>query len=584
MSKTTQSSDRVSLLQRARHPKIWVPVAALLAIGGGAFLFAGTNGGRPETAQFHQVRRGNMLVSITEGGHLRAASEISIISQVEGQARIIYLIPEGTEARRGDLLVELDSSELEENLTQRQIAYQNAFSSFTEANENFSIKRSETDSEIALAELKVEFAKVDQRKYLDGDFPQRKRNAEAAIQLAQEELTRAEDRLKFTEDLQEKGYATLAERQADKLTRTRRVLELERSREELRLLVEYEHPRRVRELESDLEQAIASLNRTRSRAVAQMSQAEATLNARKATLDLEQSRLARVQNQLEHTKIFSPSSGLVVYGTQGGGGGNQTPMEEGATVRQRQEIIKLPDLSRMVVEVKVHESQVSQVRRGQIAFVTIDSIPDRRFRGRVQRVAVLPDSQSRWMNPDLKVYTTEVLVEEDLPSINPGVSARAEIIVSQLEDVLHVPIQAVSTFRGDRVVYRHLAGRPEPIPVEVGMFNDNFVQIRSGLSEGERILLSPPRRALAEDFLPLMLGDDDPEGVAAARAAPVEASPAERGEPRPSAGEGRRPGAGRPEGQNLSTEERDELRRQRQARVQDGVAEAGPRRPAAGGD
>jgi hypothetical protein len=42
-------------------------------------------------------------------------------------------------------------------------------------------------------------------------------------------------------------------------------------------------------------------------------------------------------------------------------------MEEGATIRQRQEIIKLPDLSRMLVEVKVHESQVSQVRRGQPA-------------------------------------------------------------------------------------------------------------------------------------------------------------------------------------------------------------------------
>src|SRR5690606_24877719 len=118
-----------------------------------------------------------MLVSITEGGTLRAAEEISIVSEVEGQATIIYLIPEGTQVQKGDLLVELDASALEENLTQRQIAYQTAFAAYTEARENFAIKQSESDSAIALAELAVEFAKVDQQKYHEGDFLQAKRNA-----------------------------------------------------------------------------------------------------------------------------------------------------------------------------------------------------------------------------------------------------------------------------------------------------------------------------------------------------------------------------------------------------------------------
>jgi len=535
---------------RLRNPKIWGPAAALILLGGSVLLFGGGNNTRSEFTQYHLVRKGNMLVSVSEGGTLRAASEISIVSQLEGQARIIYLIPEGTHVERGDLLVELDASELEENLTQRQIAYQNALSSFTEAHENFAIKKSETESDIALAELKVEFAIVDQRKYLDGDWPQKKRNAEAAIQLANEELTRAKERLRYTEELERRNYASRSELQADQLTATRRELELDRAKEELRLLVEYEHPRRERELESDLEQAKQALGRSRSRATAQLSQAEATLNARKATLELEETRLARVQNQLEHTKILAPQAGLVVYGTTGGGGGNQTPMEEGATVRQRQEIIKLPNLSRMVVEVKVHESLVSQVRRGQIALVTIDSVPDRRFRGRVQRVAVLPDSQSRWLNPDLKVYTTEVLIEEELPSVNPGVSARAEIIVSQLENVIQVPIQAVSTFRGDRVVYQNIGGRSEPVPVEVGMFNDSFVHIRSGLNEGERILLSPPRRALDDDFMPLMLGDDERAAVAATPAAAE--APRER-VARPEGGDGRGQRGPRAEGVAGST-------------------------------
>lgn len=575
MSTANPQSTRDLWIRRLRQPRIWAPLAAILLIGAGALVFANTRASGSDARQYHQVRRGNMLVSITEGGTLRAANEVSIVSQVEGQSTIIYLIPEGTEVQRGDLLVELDASELEENLTQRQIAYQSALSDYTEARENFAIKKSESDSEIALAELAVEFAKVDQRKYLDGDYPQSERNAAGAIQLAKEEVTRARDRLNHTVELEKRGYATRAELQADELTLTRRTLELEQAEEEERLLTEYEHPRMVRQLESDLEQAEASLARARSRGVAEMSQAEATLEARKATLELEESRLRRVQKQLENTKIHAPQAGLVIYGTNGR---DDTPMEEGATVRERQEIIKLPDLSRMVVEVKVHESQVAQVRRGLLAFVTIDSLPDRRFRGRVQRVAVLPDSQSRWLNPDLKVYTTEILVQEALPTVNPGVSARAEIIVSQMEDVLQVPIQAVSTHRGDRVVYRHLGGRTEPVPVQVGMYNDSFVQIQEGLLEGDRILLSPPRRALEEDFLPLMLGDEE-EQSEVAEASPETALPEE---PEANTGDPAvlREGLDQSDRQDVSAREQ----RHRHGSAPDGVADARPNRRPAGSD
>lgn len=532
------------------HRRLWAGAALLFAIGGSLFFFAGGDSSATESNRFHQVKRGNMLVSIVEGGTLRSASEVSIISQVEGQTNILFLIPEGTEVTRGDLLVELDSSQLEESLTQREIAFADARSRFTEARENLAIKKSESESQIALAELAVEFAHTDQDKYIDGDWPQQARNAEAAIQLADEELARARERLQFTIDLHEKGYATRSELQADQLTVTRRGIELDRAREEARLLEKYERPRRLRELESNLEQAKASLDRARSRALAEMSQAEATLNARKATYDLEETRLARLKRQLDNTRIFAPQGGLVVYGSEGR---DQTPIEEGSSVRERQEIIKLPDLSRMVVDVKVHESQISQVQRGQTAFVTIDSIPDRRFRGRVQRVAVLPDSQSRWLNPDLKVYTTEVLIEDDLPAVNPGVSARAEIIVSQLEDVIQVPIQAVSTAQGSRVVYVQNGSSSARTSVTIGMFNDTHVHVREGLNVNDRILLTPPRRTLNEDFLPLAIGDQDVDRVAEARGTSDEKAPEEPVEQPRSGGNW----------QNLSEEERAARRQQR---------------------
>jgi hypothetical protein len=145
----------------------------------------------------------------------------------------------------------------------------------------------------------------------------------------------------------------------------------------------------------------------------------------------------------------------------------------------------------MKLQVKIHESHINQIRSGLPAYVVLDSMPDQRFRGFVARVAPLPDSSSRWGNPNLKVYATEVRITDPLPDVKPGVSARAEVVITNLTGVLTVPIQAVTTLRGQQVAY--VGGNPpQPVPVNVGMYNQRLIEIISGLKEGDRILLSPP--------------------------------------------------------------------------------------------
>jgi HlyD family secretion protein len=196
-----------------------------------------------------------------------------------------------------------------------------------------------------------------------------------------------------------------------------------------------------------------------------------------------------LKEQLKFTRIFAPQDGLVVY-PGSSSFRNDTLIEEGVTVRQRQELIKLPDTSTMLVDVKVHETFVNQVTPGLLAYVTIDSLPENRFVASVRRIAPLPDAASRYYNPNLKVYSTEVVIEESLPDIKPGVSAHVEIVITNLQDVISIPLQAVTTHKGGQVVY--VAGHAAPVPVEIGHNNDRFVQIKSGLEAGQRVLLSPP--------------------------------------------------------------------------------------------
>ncbi len=188
---------------------------------------------------------------------------------------------------------------------------------------------------------------------------------------------------------------------------------------------------------------------------------------------------------------------------------SESLIEEGATVRNRQELIKLPNTSRMKVTVKIHESNINLIRAGQPALVVLDSMPDTPFRAVVDKVGLLPDSQSRFGNPNLKVYNTEVVITDPLPDVKPGISAKAEIIVTNIADALSVPIQAVTTLQGRQVVYLANGGKPEPHPVEVGLFSTKFIQVLSGLEAGSRVLLSPPLDTGSRDLEGSVLADSE---------------------------------------------------------------------------
>jgi len=447
-----------------------------------------------EENQFYRVKRGDMLISVVEGGALKAVKESIIRSEFEGISRIISIVAEGTYVKEGEILVELDSSELKDRVNQQEVTFQNNDFAFIQAKENLSIQQSLVESQIKEAELRVEFAKSDLEKYIEGDAPQQINTATNAIIIRKEQLQRANDKLEWTQQLFKKGYASKSELEADGLSLVQAKIAVDQSEEDLRLFRKYDMPKSQRRLESALEQSKLELDRLRQRTSNQIAQADANLRTSQRALELTHEKLKELKQQLENAKIKAPQDGLVVYASSSYGDRGQMLIEEGAQIRQRQEIIKLPDVSQMVVEIRVHESHVLQIRPGLDAYVTVDSLPDRRFKAKVTKVAVLPNSQDRWMNPNLKVYSTDVLIEEDLPDLKPGASARAEIIVTNLVNALAVPLQAVTTVKGKQVCYVQNGTDIAPVPVTVGNFNDQFIEIRSGLKEGDQVALTPPPR------------------------------------------------------------------------------------------
>jgi len=336
----------------------------------------------------------------------------------------------------------------------------------------------------------------------DGEAKQKLRKFEDDLQVAQKELGQATATIEGTRRLFEKGFVTRTDLQRDEIAFENSRLKVQTAETARDLFLKYEFPKSAEESLSKYAEAVREFDKARRVAVSRLAQARAKLKSAQGQHEVQLRQKKDLNEQLEKCTLRAQKSGLVVYG------GNRDDMmyyggeeriREGAAVRERQAIITIPDTTRMSVNVKIHESYIKKVRKSLKARITVDAFPEEVLTGEVTKVGVLPDSQNRWMNPDMKVYLTTIAVDGTHEWVKPGMSAKVEILVKNLGDVLYVPVQAISPSNGKQVCYVAHGFKQERREVEVGEFNDEFIEVKSGLKEGELVLLRQPGSSEKED-------------------------------------------------------------------------------------
>lgn len=455
-------------------------------------------GGQEQTSSLATfvAARGPLTISVLESGTIKSREQIIIKNEVEGRTSIISLVPEGTRVKKGDLLVELDASTMMDTKIDQEIRVQNAYAAHINAQESLAVVQNQAISDVNLAQLRLDFAIQDLDQYKKGRFPNEETAAKNKITLSQEELTRAQETLKWSRTLFEQKYISQTELQGDQLAVTRYQNNLTVAQNDLELLQNFTYHRNMAQYESDVRQAEMALERTNRKAKADVIQAEADLKAKELEYKRQQDKFKKFEDQIAKAKVYAPVDGMVIYATSarrgGGFGEGREPLQEGVQVFERQELIYLPTAESAMAEVAIHESSLEKVREGLPAIITVDALPGKKFLGRVARIAPLPDARSMFMNPDLKIYITQIYLEDNDSALRTGMSCKAEVVVEQYQDAVYIPVQAVLRVRGEPTVYVVTEKVFEPRTVEIGLDNNRMVHVVSGLDGGEVVLLTPP--------------------------------------------------------------------------------------------
>lgn len=452
----------------------------------------------------HTVRRGDLVVTVTEDGNVESASNIEIRCQVAGGATIKKIVTDGTIVKQGEELVELDSSAIDEQILTQKIAYEKA--------------RAVRDQ--ALNDLQA--AKISLREYVEGTFVKELQTADANITVAQENLRSAENTLDYTEKMFRKGYVTQLQQEAQQFAVKRSKLELDLAETAKKVLQEFTFAK----MKNDLEALVAT--------------SEAKAKSEEAAFQLEESKLKRLETQQVNCLITAPQSGMVVYANESSGGrmggsSDRPKVEEGATVRESQVILRVPDLAQMQVKVTVHESKVESLRIGMPASIRIQN---RQLTGYVTSIANQPETTS-FFSSGVKEYATYVRIDGEPTDLKPGMTAEVVILVDERKNVLTVPIQCVVEQRGKFYCWRLADGQTIKTQVALGVGDDRQIEIREGLAEGDVVLQSPPERSegnfSTREGNQFAGGKRGGKGDAGGGAAAADQPPA--GAPRPAAGQ-----------------------------------------------
>ncbi|MFK7819737.1 MAG: HlyD family efflux transporter periplasmic adaptor subunit, partial [Planctomycetaceae bacterium] len=168
--------------------------------------------------------------------------------------------------------------------------------------------------------------------------------------------------------------------------------------------------------------------------------------------------------------------------------------EEGANVRERQSIVKLPDLNFMKVDARIHESKISRIDIGQPVEIEVDALPGVIYNGVLDSVSSVPVPGS-WPNTDLKEYESVIRITDDVEKVRelrPGMNAELRIIVQQrAEDALQVPVQGVMSMMGKHFTYVLTPDGGERRELVIGDSNDEFMEVKDGVKVGEKVIMNP---------------------------------------------------------------------------------------------
>ena len=291
------------------------------------------------------------------------------------QAKIVALAPEGKMVKKGDLLILFDAAPFEEEIRRNQALLAQAQADLQKAQQDLKLQGIQNQEELRAARLKVERSDLELKDVQEGKGRLKEEEAAAAVANAERELQKAESALDDLKPLLAEGFITRTEleRAEQQVAKAEEDLKLAKRRRDA--LLDFGRPLELSQARADAIQSKETLRQLESAAAYRIEQKRAAIGAAESRIEEATSKLALAKEQLARTEVRADVAGIVVYKDVFFGSEQRKP-QVGDQVWANQPLLILPDISKMVVETKVRETDIHKVEKNQRVEVRVEAYPD----------------------------------------------------------------------------------------------------------------------------------------------------------------------------------------------------------------
>jgi multidrug efflux pump subunit AcrA (membrane-fusion protein) len=249
----------------------------------------------------------------------------------------------------------------------------------------------------------------------------------------------------------------------------------------------YEPEATRKEINLKLESATIALNRAQEQIENKKVIHKEDLLQKSLTIRQLTSTLAEANSSMNNLFMVSPVKGIAIKEI------NWNTDQKWAVGDQPytgSRIIELPDLSEMRAEVKINEVDVSKVLPGQKVEIRPDAYSDSVFTGKIESVANL--AQNKDYKTKIKIFPVQIRISGQSKTLLPGLTVSCKIIVSEIPDVLYIPLESLFNEQGIDYVYLKSGSGFKRWDVKTGAVNTDYAIVTEGLDENDQLALSNP--------------------------------------------------------------------------------------------
>jgi HlyD family secretion protein len=418
------------------------------------------------------VERGDISATVSATGAVLPEREVNLTFAATGTIREVNALV-GASVSEGEILAALDTADLQLAVRQAEVGLAQAQAQLQQLNEG----PNEADvvaaqAALASAQQAVASAQAGYQQTLRGPDADTLAAARAQVEQARVQLEQAQQAYDRVKDRPDVGMlpqsvqlqnATIALETAEAQYRA-----AEKSVTSAQVAAARSQ---VTAAEAQVAQAQANLERL-GRGASEGQQAVARAGVDQAMLALQQA-----QRRLEQTKLVAPWDGVVTAVT----------IVEGGQAAPAQPAIRLADTSQFHLDAQVDEVDIAGIAIGQPVEIEVDALPIEKLTGTVARLAPSAvTSQTGGVT-----YNVRLDIDQTDAPLLAGMSATATIIATTRNDVLLVRNRAIQLEResGRTFVERVVGEELERVEVQLGLRDEQFSEVREGVSEGETLAI-----------------------------------------------------------------------------------------------